>query len=193
MVGILCKGTGNWQNLYTISEFCTSEWPRRNKLSKELKQYWSYQGNLTLNNGLLLYQAWILIPSHSRQKTQQKIHNGHQGVQRCKFYVFSSVWWPGITGTIEQFIQLCLTCQKLTIPHLLPTLLPTYPEKVAADLFEFKQTAYLLVVDYYWIQIFWSAKINVYHFIQCHSTLKAMFARFGIPANLISDNGPQFD
>jgi len=70
--------------------------------------------------------------------------------------------------------------------------LPSYPwERIAADLFELNGTTYLLVVDYY------SRFIEVQ---RLHSTtsasvishLKAIFARFGIPAEMISDNGPQF-
>ena len=86
-----------------LSELCTR--PNRNKLSRELKQYWSYRGSLTLTNGLLLYQSRIVIPSRLRQETLKKIHDGHRGVQRCRFRVAPSVWWPGIGGAIEQFIQ----------------------------------------------------------------------------------------
>ena len=136
-----------------LIEFCTSGWPSRNQLSRELKDYWRYRGSLTLTNGLLLYQTRIVVPSSLRQQVLQKIHLGHQGIQRCRLRVATSVWWPGVTSAIEQFVQSCPTCQKLTVPPrepMLTTPLPSYPwERVAADLFELKHCNYLLVVDYY--------------------------------------------
>ena len=179
-----------------LIEFCTKGWPARNQLSRELKEYWRFQGNLTLSNTLLLYQARIVIPSNMRQQTLAKIHNGHQGIQRCRLRVASSVWWPGVTNAIEQFVQSCPTCQRLTVPHrepLLTTPSPSYPwERVAADLFVLKGSTYLLVADYY------------FRFVEVHKLttttsssvvthLKNIFARFGIPTTLVTDNGPQFD
>ena len=87
-----------------LIEFCTSGWPSRNQLSRELKDYWKYRGSLTLTNGLLLYQTRIVVPSSLRQQTLHKIHLGHQGIQRCRLRVASSVWWPGVTSAIEQFV-----------------------------------------------------------------------------------------
>ena len=179
-----------------LIEFCKSGWPTRNQLSRELKDYWRFRGNLTLCNSLLLYQARIVVPTSMRQETLEKIHHGHQGIQRCRLRVSSSVWWPGITSAIEQFVQSCPTCQKLTIPSkepLLTTPLPSHPwERVAADLFELKGSNYLLVADYYsrFVEV---QKLTTTTSCNIVTHLKAIFARFGIPATLVTDNGPQFD
>ena len=64
--------------------------------------------------------------------------------------------------------------------------LPNRPwAKIGSDLFELNCAHYLLSVDYYskWIEI---AKLSNI----CH--LKSQFARYGIPDELISDNGPQY-
>ena len=88
-----------------------------------------------------------------RQETLDKIHHGHQGIQRCKLRIASSVWWPGVSTAIEHFVQSHPTCQKLTVlprEPLMTTSLPNYPwERIAADLFEVKGSHYLLVADYY--------------------------------------------
>ena len=131
-----------------------------------------------------------------RQQTLAKIHNGHQGIQRCRLRVASSVWWPGVANAIEQFVRSCPTCQRLTVPHrepLLTTPSPSYPwERVAADLFVLKGSTYLLVADYY------SRFVEVHKLTTTTSSsvvthLKNIFARFGIPTTLVTDNGPQFD
>ena len=63
--------------------------------------------------------------------------------------------------------------------------------KIGSDLFQFNGAHYLLSVDYYsrWIEI---AKLDnlTSNNVICH--LKSHFARYGIPDEQISDNGPQY-
>ena len=73
------------------------------------------------------------------------------------------------------------------------TPLPSYPwERIAADLFELKGSNFLLVADYYsrFIEV---QKLTTTTSSNIISQLKAIFARFGVPATMITDNGPQFD
>ena len=62
----------------------------------------------------------------------------------------------------------------------------------SADLFELKGFTYLLVADYYsrFVEV---QKLTTTTSSSIVTQLKAIFARFGIPATLITDNGPQFD
>ena len=79
---------------------------------------------------------------------------------------------------------------------LIPTTLPQYLwQRIVTELFEWKGHAYLLVVDYY------SRFIKVAKHLHSKSGttsaevvrhLKSIMAHHGIPAKLISDNGPQF-
>ena len=134
-----------------LIEYCTKGWPTRNKLSRELKDYWKYWGELTVVSNLLLYHSRIVIPTKLRQHTLEKIHQGHQGIQRYRMRVFASVWWPGVSKAIEDFVQSCPVCEKtVMLPRepLVSSSLPSYPwERTAADLFELKGSTYLLIVD----------------------------------------------
>lgn len=76
--------------------------------------------------------------------------------------------------------------KKPLIPHDIPQI-PWF------KLFHFDNKIYLLVVDYY------SKSIEIAHLtsgftstsvIQC---LRTMFATFGIPSLIVSDNGPPFN
>ncbi len=97
---------------------------------------------------------------------------------------------------IDKFVKSCPTCQKTTSPSkepLLQSTLPDYPwERVGSDLFEMKGTTYLLAVYYY------SRYIEVHKLTSAVSAasvtagLKAIFSRHGVPATLVSDNGPQY-
>ena len=55
-----------------------------------------------------------------------------------------------------------------------------------------KGSTYLLVVDCY-LRFMKVQKLNTTTSSSVVTHLKSIFAKFGIPATLISDNGPQFD
>ena len=49
-----------------LIEYCTSGWPTRNELPRELKDYWRHRGELTLSDNLLLYNSRIVVPTTMR-------------------------------------------------------------------------------------------------------------------------------
>ena len=175
--------------------FCQQGWPDRPHLKGDLSPYWHVRGDLTLHDNLLLYGSRIVVPKSLQATTLQKIHNGHQGIQRCRQRTTSSVWWPGVSKHIEQLVKSCPICAKASIPHKEPLMyspLPNHPwEKVGSDLFELNGSTYLLVVDYFsrFIEIQKLSSINSRSVILA---LKAFFSRHGVPATLVSDNGPQY-
>ena len=63
--------------------------------------------------------------------------------------------------------------------------------KIGADLFECKGQHYLLTVDYHskWPEI---DKLDNLSSSNVISYMKKLFARFGYPNEVVSDNGPQF-
>ena len=78
----------------TISKYCKSGWPDKNKVESNLKPFWKNQGELTVN--LLLYGKHMVVPTSPQKETLRELHEGHQGVQRCRLRARYSVWWPGI-------------------------------------------------------------------------------------------------
>ena len=179
-----------------LIEFCKSGWPSQHSLSGEIKKYWHVRHELTLNTDLLLYRSRIIIPAKLRKETLEKVHQGHQGILRCRMRVSASVWWPGVSSEVEDFVKSCPECMKSTAPPrepMLPSTLPSHPwEKVASDLFELKKENYLLVVDYFsrYVEV---QKLNSTTAGNIVKGLKSIFARHGIPSLLVSDNGPQYD
>ena len=178
-----------------LINYCKFGWPVKTKLPPNLKSYWTVRGRLTLHDDLLLYGSRIVIPQGLRQETMQKIHQGHQGILKCRLRVESAVWWPGVSNEVEDFVKQCYTCSKRSTPPVEPMIaseLPDYPwQKVGADLFELKGIKYLLLVDYFsrYIEV---VKLSATTSGTIISVLKAIFSRYGIPERLISDNGPQF-
>ena len=87
---------------------------------------------------------------------------------------------------------ICRKCAKQRSQPLIPLSFPDLPWQCArTDLFELKGHTYLLVVDYY------SRYIEVAHLNRMTADevilhTKSIFARHGIPEEVVSNNGPQY-
>ena len=175
--------------------YLSTEWPNKHSLPDILKPYWAARGNLSLHDDILLYGSRIVVPTSLQKQVLQKVHHGHQGIQRCRLRITSSVWWPGISNAMERYIRSCPQCVKSYVPPkepLITTPLPTRPwQKLAADLFELNNNPYLIVVDYFsrYPEV---VKLTSTTSVSIINILKSIFARHGIPSTLITDNGPQF-
>ena len=97
---------------------------------------------------------------------------------------------------IENIIKQCSVCNNFRnsnrkeplVPHEIPSRLWA---KVAADMFQFKGSKYLLCVDFYskYPEI---VRMPSTTSLQTITAFKSVFARHGIPNELFTDNGPQF-
>ena len=67
----------------TVIKYCRQGWPRKSQLDMEMQQYQEHQAHFTIGDGLLLYNARIVVPKSLRKETLNKIHQGHQGIERC--------------------------------------------------------------------------------------------------------------
>ena len=57
-----------------LIKFCNSSWPNRNMLKGNLKKYWQFRGNLTVNDDILLFGSRIVVPEAKQMETLEKIH-----------------------------------------------------------------------------------------------------------------------
>ena len=107
-----------------------------------------------------------------------------------------TVFWPGINKDILKQYKSCKTCIKHSKSQRYEPLqshpTPKLPwHAVATDLFELKNSKYLLLVDYY-------SRFPV--LCKLHSTtsrvlvqeMKAIFTELGVPNVIVSDGGPQY-
>ena len=179
----------------TLLSYCRNSWPDKSSLPDATKPYRKYEGEFSVHDNLLLFENRVVIPKLQQQEILQKLHNGHQGVQRCRLRAQLSVWWLHIRHAIDNFIQHCPECQQTSIPSRQPLMtatLPSHPwERVASDLFHLKNSTYLIVVDYF------SRYPEVVQLKSTTSTsvikaLKSIFSHHGVPSVFMSDNGPQF-
>ena len=162
-----------------------------------MKPYWSSRGELSVVQNILLKASRNVIPSSMRLEILDKIHEGHQGIAKCRERDKNSVWWPGLSREIQDLVQQCRVCalQRENKPEpLITTPLPDRPwQVVATDLFELKGVVFLIVIDYFSRYVEVAAMQTTTKSSEVIRALKCMFARHGIPGQVRSDNGPQFD
>ncbi len=179
-----------------LKTYCFGQWPDKQHLPNALKPYWQVRGELTVVDGLLMKGTRLVIPTSLQRQTLERIHEGHQGITKCRQRAKISVWWPGISAQIKDTVEQCKTCCKHRQQHaepLIPTPLPERPWKlIGTDLFELKKTTYLLIVDYYsrYVEVIALRKDTSSSAVI--QALKTIYARHGIPDEVRSDNGPQY-
>lgn len=173
-------------------------WPdNKSSLPPLIVPYFSIRDELAVTGGLVFRGERLVIPKSMRSEIKNDIHSGHQGVESCLRHAREHVFWPGMNKELKEWIQACETCREFEQTHCKETLMShEIPEraweKIAADLFTYKNKEYLITVCY---------KSNFWELDRLYDTksstiikkLKAHLARYGIPKQLVSDNGPQFD
>ena len=75
-----------------VMRYCVEGRPSHLSLPSVLRPYWQVQNDLTIRNGLLLKAVRLVIPTCMRLAMLDKLHEGHQGVVRCRSRAQSSVW-----------------------------------------------------------------------------------------------------
>ena len=170
-------------------------WPDyKSSLPSDLQPYWQVKDDLYITSEVVLYNEHIGIPAELQTKALALLHESHQGIEKSKMRAKSIMFWPGIGQDIEDSVEKCPIClthrnQQQKEP-LLPHPVPERPwQKVGSDILTFQNVDYLLVVDYYskYPEI---KKIEDKSAGTIMAKMKAIFARHGIPEELMSDNMP---
>ena len=162
-----------------------------------LAPFYQRRNELTLNTGCVMWGTRVIIPSNLRTKVLEELHSGHLGVVKMKALARSFVWWPGIDQDVESVAMKCSGCQQVqNEPARSPLHLWEWPpspwQRIHVDFAgPFMGTNFLVVVDACskWPEVF---TMNSTTTNQTITVLRELFARTGVPEQLVSDNGPQF-
>lgn len=163
----------------------------------EFKPYHNRRNELTCHHGCLMWGNRVIIPESLRGEVLTELHEGHAGIVRTKSLARSHTWWPGIDSDIEKMCQSCAGCQHY-LPN--PKTSPVHPWDWPTDPWErlhidyagpFRGGMYLIVVDAHskWPEVVPMTSTTATATIEA---LRSIFARFGLPKVVVSDNGPQF-
>ena len=188
----LSKATQEDESMVELSHCIHNGWPESVKEHSELRNYWNLRHDLTQVGDLILYKDSLVIPQSMRQLILARIHDGHLGQVKCTDRARGHVFWPGITADIRQTVASCPPCQVYQNQNAQETRMhheksETPWTKVGIDIFHFSGHQYLLIADYTsgFVEI---VKLQGTTTAAVIVALKSVFARYGVPLVLVSDN-----
>ena len=165
-----------------------------------LAPLWPICESVYAQEGVLLYQDRVIVPSSLRSRVLQHLHAAHQGTSMMAQRALAIVYWPGMSTDIRNTRHGCADCNRnaptqAATPYL-PATPPSTPfEAVFADFFTFGGRHYLVVGDRLsgWVEVLGSpAGTTLEGAAGLIRHLRSFFATFGVPEELSSDGGPEF-
>ena len=166
------------------------------QLPMVLRPFWQIRDDLSIEHSCLAYQGKYYIPKAIREQALASLHIGHPGMLKMKLRAQQSMYWLGINKDIENHVMSCDPCQvngrSQQKEPIIPFEVPNRPwQRIGIDLFHHNKGWYVILADYNskypWIQALPAIASE-----DVISALKSCFADYGIPEDVISDNGSQF-
>lgn len=180
-----------------VMDYVVKGWPiDRQQVDELAREYWSYRDELSVEDGILFKSDRIVVPRPLRAQVLDEVHGAHMGESKSLSFAREYVFWPAMTAQIKDRVSSCPICNayrnRQQKEPLQPHDIPGLPwEVVGTDIFEYAGHSYLLVTDFY--SKYFEIELLRQSTASCViDNLKKMFARFGIPAEVVSDNGPQY-
>ena len=172
-------------------------WPlNRADVAQCLYPYFDIRDELTLQGKLVFKGQQLVVPVSLRKELMEATHASHIGVEACIRRARDSLYWPRMTTELKEYIAKCNVCmahrsEQSKEPIQQHDFAARPWSKVAADLCDLDGRTLLVISDYYsnYIEVARTTSITSRSIIR---ELKAVFARFGIPEVLVTDNGAQF-
>ena len=149
---------------------------------------------MTLEANCLMWGIRAIIPAKLQQRVLSELHIDHPGISKMKSLARSYVWWPNLNQDIKCLVKSCSPCLSV---QPAPPKSPLNPwlrpwSRVHVDFAgPLQGKMYFVIVDAHskWPEVFEMASTTSKKTIDI---LRYVFAQYGLPDQLVSDNGPQF-
>uniref|UniRef100_A0AAG5D9A3 RNA-directed DNA polymerase n=1 Tax=Anopheles atroparvus TaxID=41427 RepID=A0AAG5D9A3_ANOAO len=183
--------------LQKLIRYIREGWPNNTTYTRDLSRFFARKDALSIVEGCILFGERVVIPQVLQRQCLQQIHQGHPGIQRMKALARSYIYWPSLDADITEWVKTCQPCQAVakSPPHSSPVPWPEAAgpwQRVHVDYAgPLDGDFYLIVVDSFskWPEVF---RTNSTTSAATIGILRGIFARFGVPTTLVSDNGTQF-
>ena len=173
-------------------------WPEKTKdVPHAIKKYWSMRDFLSIEDGLVVKNTAVVIPESMKKLILTRLHEGHQGIEKCLLKARDNVFWTNMTKDITDTVKKCDVCERFNTKSqqkqpLMQHDVPTQPfQKIAADIFHMDGRDFLLVADYYSKMPFVKS-LKTLTSKETIDYVESVFAIHGIPQVIITDNAKQF-
>ena len=172
-------------------------WPeRKSDVSECLRPYFDLRDELVVQDVLVFKGARLVVPTCMRKELMSVAHSTHIGIEGCLRRVRECLFWPRIASDVKDFVFKCDVClayrtSQTKEPLLQHEVISRPWAKLAADLCDFNGHTLLVVSDYFsgFIEVSRLQAVTTQAVVR---ELKTIFARFGVPETLVTDNGSQF-
>ena len=181
--------------LSKVLRYVQEGWPA--SVPSEYQRFQRIAIELTVEQGCLQRGPRTIIPQNLRKRLLEELHIAHSGMVRMKALARAHIWWPGIDTEIEDMVRRCSACQ-LHRNHNAPVQVTCWPwpstpwTRIHADFAgPIDGRMFLIVTDAHskWLEVVamtsTTSKATIAEF-------QRLFAQFGLPSALVTDNGPQF-
>ncbi|UYV61119.1 K02A2.6-like [Cordylochernes scorpioides] len=179
----------------SLAKFYTQQgWPE--KVADHLRPYFQRKLELTVDGECLVWGMRVVIPPSLRIKMLNCLHETHSGMNKMKAVARSHFWWPNLDTQIEFLVNKCRSCQQSqdgpNKGKWQPWRWSTRPwQRIHIDFANKENINLLIVVDSHskWIEAIPMRETTTRKTIE---QLRRLFSSYGLPEELVSDNGPQF-
>lgn len=181
--------------LSKVLRYSRQGWPPT--IFDSLKPYFNRREELSLEDDCIMWGVQVVVPTKLRNRVLEELHNSHMGIAKTKALARSHVWWPKIDSAIEVLIKSCSRCQSV---RSVPAVAPLHPwiwpsrswQRIHVDFAgPFRNKNFLILVDAHlkWPEVIQMSSTTATATIR---ELRRLFAAYGLPKQLVSDNGPHF-
>ena len=124
-IRLLKRETSNDAVLCNLREVIVEGWPdKRDNTPKPMRRYWCYRDELSVEDGLIMKGERVVIFQIVQSEVLERLHAGHQGIEKCKLRAKSCVYLDDIKKDLEEMVKRCPTCQELRKSNAKETLKP---------------------------------------------------------------------
>ena len=180
---VFAKALAMTQNGWPV-HFCTTPAPKPLFVRKD---------ELSVEQGCLMWGLRTIIPPSLQEQILYELHKTHPGVARMKAVAHSHVWWPRIDSDIEERARGCKQCFKTRkAPQAAPLFPWSWPAAPWQRIHVDQSNHYLIIVDSHskWPEVIGPMKTTTAE--ATSNAMRNIFARYGLPKQIVSDNGPPF-
>ena len=147
----------------------------------------------------------IVVPEKLRKKVIETGHDqaGHMGTKKTRRMIGDHFYWPGMASQIAQYCKACPVCLKFNFKktrkeplHPLPVISQPW-DRIAIDIVgklprTRRGNSYVLTIMDFATRYMEAVPLRKVDAQTTCNALMEVFARFGLPREILSDNGGNF-
>lgn len=187
--------TRNDRILGQVYRYIYDGWPAR--VADEYKAYEIRKNELSVEKGIIMWGYRTVVPEKLKRKLLDNVHGTHLGICKMKALARGYFWYPGLDKDIENLVRSCPACLSVRAEPGRASLIKwektAVPfERIHLDFFgPVCNKTFLILTDNYskWVEVIEMKRMDSMTTIE---KLREIFARYGLPSKMVTDNGRQF-